>query len=1656
MRSGSFTRFVSLVALAFVSCSTEPRPTGPERTHGALVEEPQLASASIAVARHTAFRAWLDLAKQTPQPWSQHFIDDGVSLSFARRQVLPGLMLTDPELALSMAVSIAERRQLPAGIAENLESWRDGKGMLHVIGVIGDETGDPRPSQIFVTFDGRDGVLRAGKYGRRDGLQTRDGLRLHGIELDGVFAMTDLPTRRIPPEDVSFFEYVPGSPCPTSRNASTATEVIHDGERAVGFCQPLHAEAFASGLLDDEAREGELAASAWTEGPKTLLFMRVDFNDRPGDPLSLASAQTLMTNVNNAFVAMSFNKTQITSTFTPTLRMPRTAGEYRDGGLDTLLLSDARIAARDAGFDTNSFNLDIVAHPSLFGGWAGQGYVGAKGTWLNNSFGQGVSVHELGHNFGAWHANFWNAGESIIGAGSQSEYGNPFDTMGNSGASHFNAWFKRGFDWTTGSQVNTVTGSGTYRIYPLEVATPDGGMQSLKVPRNDSQSRDYWLEFRQGITGNVSLMNGASVNFGFPSMGTYCPTSPPKGCGSHLLDMTPGGNTQNSPLVIGRTFSDWPANLHFTPIGKGGTTPESLDVVVNFGPYPANLPPVLSVSASQTTVPSNTAVTFIATATDPNGDTLAYAWDFDDGTFSIDNRPMQTRTLSGNRVYQVRCTVSDMKGGTATAAVTVTVGTPTTFTLRGVVQLADAGTVEGARITDGTRTSFSLSDGTWALTNVPASDAGYTLSAAKFDLSMARGFSAPLEVLGDVNGLVFTATPRPGYSLSGRVTAGGTGVQGVTISDGTRSATTNSNGDFSIANVPNGRYTVTATRTGWNFALSGTLRNPIEVLGGNVGNVNFFAQGQTVAGQLPASVMTAPVVTDGYRTVTATRGNATSPWYYNLSGLPNGTWNVTATSPGVTLIPQNFTNPLVIAGTSLFNQNFQVAPTAGVEVSGVVRTGSTPLPGVVVSDGTRSATTDSLGRYVLVGVPAGPYTLTPTRAGYTFTPATRMVTVASANLTGIDFSTTTVNAPPTIANGPSASQTPTTNSTVTLSVLGADDAGEANLTYTWSLNASGGWPLSFSANGSNAAKSTVVTFTGSGSYAFEVVVTDAGGLSVRGQVTVVVTQTGTGMMVSPSTAAVPTGGTQFFSAQGRDQFGRFMFLGSAAWAVSGGGTIATNGQFTAGMTPGGPFMVTATAGGFTGSAMLTVVGNGAPVITQAARATPSLVTGTTTALTVRATDDTGEPGLIYTWNATVAPAPVTYSRNASNAAKDTVVTFTQAGTYEFVVSVLDGAGNTVTGIVVVTVQPVPTTLDVTPASAVVTVGGTQQFDGVVQDQFADALSVQPPMTWAVTGGGTIDTDGLFTATMPGGPFTVSASSGASMGTAQVTVTMMADTAPPQVRITTPVDNTRVSGRLTIVTQASDNVGVARVEFFDAATKLGEATAAPWQLEVDTAAWTNGLHPLTAKAWDAAGNSATSPVVTVIVGMMGDVAPPVVSVREPLANAETGLSVRFAADASDDVGVVRVEFEVDGAVVATDTTDPWETIQPVAPGLHSVVAIAHDAAGKSTRSAAVSFTARGPDVDGGAVVDAGLPPVDAGTPPADAGLPAADAGTRVDAGLAPGDAGLPQADGGEPRPTDEGVQPEAGELVVGSCGCTGGVSAPLMLLGLLVVRARRRR
>src|SRR5215831_1342648 len=196
-----------------------------------------------------------------------------------------------------------------------------------------------------------------------------------------------------------------------------------------------------------------------------------------------------------------------------------------------------------------------------------------------------------------------------------------------------------------------------------------------------------------------------------------------------------------------------------------------------------------------------------------------------------------------------------------------------------------------------------------------------------------------------------------------------------------------------------------------------------------------------------------------------------------------------------------------------------------------------------------------------------------------------------------------------------------------------------------------------------------------------------------------------------------------------------------------------------------------------------------------------------------------------------------------------------------------------------------------------------------------------------------------------------------------------DTTPPSVNLTAPASGANVSGTVTVSASASDNVGVAGVRFtLDGANLGAEDTASPYSVSWNTTGAANGSHTLTAIARDAAGNQSSSAVtVTVNNGPPPDTTPPAASLTAPANGATVSGTVTVSASASDNVGVVGVQFTLDGANLgAEDTASPyslsWNTTG-AANGSHTLAAVARDAAGNRTTSAAVTVTvSNGPPPD----------------------------------------------------------------------------------------------
>ena len=200
-----------------------------------------------------------------------------------------------------------------------------------------------------------------------------------------------------------------------------------------------------------------------------------------------------------------------------------------------------------------------------------------------------------------------------------------------------------------------------------------------------------------------------------------------------------------------------------------------------------------------------------------------------------------------------------------------------------------------------------------------------------------------------------------------------------------------------------------------------------------------------------------------------------------------------------------------------------------------------------------------------------------------------------------------------------------------------------------------------------------------------------------------------------------------------------------------------------------------------------------------------------------------------------------------------------------------------------------------------------------------------------------------------------------------TVAPSSDTTAPSITPTLSV----YSSSITMGASASDNIGVTRVEFYIDGAKKGQDFAAGWSMTLDTSGWWPGsTHTYTAKAYDAAGNVRTSSSITFTTGKSATYSGTSTTTTSSTSSADTTAptvsasvavstgSITMKASASDNVGVTRVEFYIDGVKKGFDTTAAyslyWNTSTWWPGSTHSLVAKAYDAAGNVRSSTAVSF------------------------------------------------------------------------------------------------------
>jgi hypothetical protein len=427
-------------------------------------------------------------------------------------------------------------------------------------------------------------------------------------------------------------------------------------------------------------------------GDQRVLFIRAQFQDRsfdPADDFSDTVIRARLTEIDTYFRANSFGNLaypdHLLDIVPAVVTIPRTVAQLNDPFqtpyINDTIHSDARQLAQGSGFVLADYDSIVVLFPDLSDGgritYGGLATIGGQNVWLHNSISASLWGHELGHNLGAGHAGFWEPNDpwAVISeptAGQWYEYGNALDLMGDGelDGGDFSAYWKREIGWLQdGTQVIDVTAGGSYDLYALDQgAAAVDRTYALSVSRQDGQV--YWLEHR-AASGNPSIDSGLIFNWHDTAL-----DSDPA-----LIDLTPQSlpgdyraDQQDAALPVGRTYSDWDAQLHITPVARQASVAGNyLGVVVQRGEFAGNVPPWATLALSAENVSAGESLTLTATVTSGDGDMNVVNWDFGDGTATHSSLSVQ-HAWSAAGQYPVRVTVSDTKGGLAERMAVVNVG----------------------------------------------------------------------------------------------------------------------------------------------------------------------------------------------------------------------------------------------------------------------------------------------------------------------------------------------------------------------------------------------------------------------------------------------------------------------------------------------------------------------------------------------------------------------------------------------------------------------------------------------------------------------------------------------------------------------------------------------------------------------------------------------------------------------------------------------------------------------------------------------------------------------------------------------------------------------------------------------------------------------
>jgi hypothetical protein len=156
------------------------------------------------------FDQWLKRYSTASEAQRERMVAEGLLLAEARRNVMKELIKQDPERALDVALTPAERALLPDSFDKYIEQEISGEGFYGVAALCNHAEGESHNASCKIsrevvlrwgTFEAE--VYAASVYGSRLGRLTEEQASLYGVALDGQVALNEGDVKIYPAEQVT-------------------------------------------------------------------------------------------------------------------------------------------------------------------------------------------------------------------------------------------------------------------------------------------------------------------------------------------------------------------------------------------------------------------------------------------------------------------------------------------------------------------------------------------------------------------------------------------------------------------------------------------------------------------------------------------------------------------------------------------------------------------------------------------------------------------------------------------------------------------------------------------------------------------------------------------------------------------------------------------------------------------------------------------------------------------------------------------------------------------------------------------------------------------------------------------------------------------------------------------------------------------------------------------------------------------------------------------------------------------------------------------------------------------------------------------------------------------------------------------------------------